>query len=72
MRALIVLLLFAGSGCIGVSDYQRIQAENDALRRENAELQRRLVRTAVKLEMIDRIIHEPELPPPDDKASGER
>jgi len=63
MRALIVMLLFAGSGCIGVSDYQRIQAENDSLRRENADLQRRLVRAAAKLDMIDRIIHE-EAPPP--------
>ncbi len=58
MRTLVILLALAGSGCVSGLEYERVRDENATLRVENDSLRRRLVRTATKLEMIDRIIHD--------------
>jgi hypothetical protein len=64
MRTLVIVFTLAGSGCLGVSDYERMRSENAELRGENAELRRDLIHANAKLALIDAVIHDEVVAPP--------
>ncbi len=65
MRAVVIVLAMAASGCVSAFDYERVrgelqasQSENARLQGENDQLHRELAKTTTKLAMIDSIIHD--------------